>query len=70
MARKKSLAKRWSELPSSIKVLPYLFVAGGLAEIVKYLSALEVNSIVLMGTLNLIVVVLKDAVKYFKERSK
>ena len=62
MPRKKSLAKKYDELPKEVKVLPYLFISAGFTAVADYLRVIEIDNplvaVLVMGITNLIVVFL------------
>ena len=66
--KKLTLSERWAGLPSVVRALPYIFVAGGLSEVVKTLSDLEVNDVALMGGMNLLLLLLKKGIDKLREK--
>jgi hypothetical protein len=53
----------WDKLPQVIKVLCYVAVSAAVAELVKILSGLKIDSIWVAGAVNVILVVLRESQK-------
>ena len=70
MGKSKSLtlSERWSALPSIVRALPYVFLAGGLSEVVKTLADLQISDVALMGGMNLLLLGLKKLIDLVREK--
>lgn len=53
----------WDKLPQEIKVLCYVAVSATIAEAIKILSGLKIDSVVVAGAVNVILVVLRESQK-------
>jgi hypothetical protein len=53
----------WDKLPQEIKVLCYVALSAAIAELIKILSGLKMDSIWLAGMVNVILVVLRESQK-------
>lgn len=53
----------WDKLPQEVKVLCYVGVSALIAELVKILSGLQIDSVWVAGAVNVILVVLRESQK-------
>ena len=61
MARKTNrLVAFWERLPKEVRVIIYLAISGALAEVVKYLQIVDLNSATLIPVINVILVLVKN----------
>lgn len=46
----------WTKLPKEVKVGVYVVVSASLTELAKYLTTIDLNSVILMAIINVVVV--------------
>jgi len=68
--KKLNLKKLWNKLPKEVKVGVYVVGSAALAELVKYLSELKVDSLLLAAVINVLVVLLQTRIPQVRDRLK
>lgn len=66
-SKKKKKENNWDSLPSSVRSLPYILIAGALSSFFKYYFNLKVDDVILMGLINVIILIVKNIFKYIKK---
>ena len=58
----------WNKLPDEIKVVVYLSVSAGLAELARQLELIQTDSVLVVAIINVVMVMLKVRLPQLKER--
>lgn len=58
----------WDSLPKEVKVGVYVISSAALAELVKYLSSLEFNSLVVAAVINVLIVLLQNRIPQIRAK--
>ena len=58
-----NIKKFWDSLPQEIKVLTYVAVSALIAELIKILSGMKLDSVWVAGAVNVVLVVLRESQK-------